>query len=267
MGLLGNLGLQEWISSSLVPAANRQLTIGYHQPPSGKPATVAIPGPTNASPPLVPEPPALKYLLAAQAAVRSAESCTEFAEKSAADAKTASFKKRIQKTYNFVDQTYSYIEAANSQLDLATQQTWKANSVNRDADLKLDDKQATALKQVPLDVTATTAILNKAKTLASSAWDLLPHDLPLDLITHTSKFIVTAANVTPNWQLVRFRGPGVGSSPFTAASRVRTNQLDVVLGAPAAPGGKALSDEQQRQLFNLQLDALRQSLVPLVTGQ
>ena len=232
-GLLGNLGLQEWVSSSLVPAANRQLTIGYHQPPSGKPATVAIAGPTNASQPVAPEPPALKYSLNAQAAVRSAEILTESAEQAAGDAKKAALKKSVQKTYDAVDRTYSYVEAANSQLDLATQQAWKANSVNRDEPLKLDDKQVVALKQVPTDVTAATAILNKAKTLAASAWDLLPHDSPLDSITHTSKFIVTtAANVTPNWQLVRFRGPGSGPRHLPRLPEFEPTSLTWCLGLP-----------------------------------
>src|SRR5262249_22016971 len=43
-GLLGNLGLSEWIVSALAPVEYRQLTIGYHQPPTGKPVEIAPPG-------------------------------------------------------------------------------------------------------------------------------------------------------------------------------------------------------------------------------
>ena len=103
--------------------------------------------------------------------------------------------------------------------------------------------------------------LAKAKTTATEAWNLLPRDTPIDSIVHTVKFVVTmGASATPNFSLVRFKGPGL-TAPFLNASQIRTNQLDVVLGMPAVAGGKALSDEQNRQLFNIQLDQLRRSIV------
>src|SRR5436853_345812 len=38
LGLLGHLGLEEWVSSALTPVVERKLTIGYHEPPTGKSA-------------------------------------------------------------------------------------------------------------------------------------------------------------------------------------------------------------------------------------
>jgi hypothetical protein len=100
------------------------------------------------------------------------------------------------------------------------------------------------------------------KKIASSTWELMPRDPPLDSIAHTVKFTVVAgANLSPNWSLVRFKGPTQGSNPLLSAQRTRIHTLDLVLGSPATPGGKGLSDEQKRQLLNLKIDQLR---VPII---
>jgi hypothetical protein len=133
----------------------------------------------------------------------------------------------------------------------------------KDALLQHQQSVKDALARLIVDAKAATEQISKAKEIAGAAWDLLPRDPPIDSITHTVKFVVSGGgSVTPTWSLVRFRGPAQGN-PLLGASRVHTNQLDVVLGQPAMPGGKALSDEQSRQLFNLQLDSLRARLVPL----
>src|SRR5208282_4703070 len=44
LGLLGNLGLKEWVRSALAPVDARELTIGKHAPPGAKSA-----GPSGAA--------------------------------------------------------------------------------------------------------------------------------------------------------------------------------------------------------------------------
>jgi hypothetical protein len=261
LGLLGNLGLEEWVVSALAPAENGQLTIGFHQPPSGKPTSIPIVGPSvNAAPEL--NAPAAKALLTrATTALKTGEKGAELATSSAERARALALKSKFQATYDAVNTTYGYVEAATKQLDKASNLAWQATTVDRDATNKLGTTDSDFLKKFP-DATKTAGDqVAKAKATATAAWELLPRDAPIDSITHTAKFVVTlGGNVTPNWSLVMFKGPGL-TAPFAAASRVRTNQLDVVLGMPAVAGGKALSDEQNRQLFNIQLDALRRSLV------
>jgi hypothetical protein len=265
LGLLGNLGLLEWVESALSPVESRQLTIGFHQPPTGKTATIPIAG--QSSPNFANElnpPPAKIYLNNAQIALRTGEKGTETARGYALSAKQLAVRARFQETYDAVDKTYGYVEAATTQLEKATDLAWQGAAVDRDAApaQKLTNANVD-FKRVSDDAKAASDQLAKAKQTAAAAWDLLPRDTPIDSITHSAKFVVTlGANVTPNWSLVMFKGPGL-NSPFALASRVRTNTLDVVLGMPQVAGGKALSDEQNRQLFNIQLDALRRSLVPI----
>jgi hypothetical protein len=266
LGLLGNLGLREWVSSALAPVADGQLTIGYHQPPVGKASVPPVPGPTMKA--LVDEKP--EALLAkAQKAMRAAEEkAEELKGKSAIVmrkvlSKSIPMGRKIQMTYDGVDEVYGEVGETTHLVETALDLGWQASRAYRDSGREISAKEKEALARVATDGKTVTEQITKAKQTATAAWELLPRDPPLDSITHQAKFIVTAAaNVTPNWTLVRFRGPGL-VAPLASASRMRTNTLDVVLGQPATPGGKALSDEQQRQLFNLQLDSLRARLVPV----
>lgn len=261
LGLLGNLGLTEWVVSALAPAANGQLTIGFHQPPNGKTVSIPIAGPTaNAAPELNP-PPAKIFLTRALTALKTGEKGAELARTSATRARLLALRSKFQLTYDAVEKTYGLVETATNYLDNATTLAWQATTVDREAVVKLAGTDADLLKKIPDAAKAAGEQVAKAKQTATAAWELLPRDAPIDSITHTAKFVVTlGGNVTPNWTLVRFKGPGL-TSPLAAASRIRTNQLDVVLGMPAVAGGKALSDEQNRQLFNIQLDSLRRAFV------
>jgi hypothetical protein len=262
LGLLGNLGLHEWVTSALAPAENGQLKIGYHQPPNGK--TNPIPGPATVDASQEPGMTAAKRLLKqAFAALQKGEKGAELARDAAMRARSLALKSKFQATYDAVDNAYGYVEATTRLLETATNLAWQATTTDRDAkkedQLKGDDLDL--LKKIPTSAKDASDIVTKAKAMATSAWDLLPRDAPIDSITHTAKFVVTlGGSLTPNWTLVKFKGPGL-SAPFAAASRTRTNQLDVVLGMPAVAGGKDLSAEQSRQLFDIQLDSLRRSLV------
>jgi hypothetical protein len=126
--------------------------------------------------------------------------------------------------------------------------------------VKLSKRDDSLLKLFADRAKAASDQAKATREAADRIWELLPRDPPIDSITHSVKFTVVAgANVTPNWTLVRFRGPGL-SSPFARAERKRVHNLDVVLAAPQTPGSKTLSDEHVRQLLNLRLDALRSLL-------
>jgi hypothetical protein len=97
---------------------------------------------------------------------------------------------------------------------------------------------------------------NQQIGLPWTVWNLLPHDPPIDSISHFLSFtIVTQANVTPNWTLVNFKGPGQ-TTPFAQAGRTKLNTLGIVLGEPATAGSNAPSAEQTRQLLFQRLQQL-----------
>ena len=307
-GLLGHLGLREWIASALTPVGNRQLTIGFHEPPTGKPSKIpGLSAMKAAEKAREPPPTPLSLFNDALADMRKAERFVEDARKASDSAYDFALGVKVQQTYNAGRKALSKAADATDSYEDAMQLLWKALRLDRDVGLRIEDatKRAAATKKIADDTAGkgaeqiarerddaaraaqdearekaiprlpqgepqkfegdakrTNDQITKVKQQANAAWELLPRDPPLDSITHSVKFTVTTGvNATPNWTLVRFRGPGQ-NSPFAMASRQRINQLDVVLGAPAEPGGKALSDEQKRQLDNLQLEALRARLIP-----
>jgi hypothetical protein len=261
LGLLGNLGLHEWVTSALAPTETGQLKIGYHQPPNGK--TNPIPGPTvdASKEPGVSD--AKRLLKQAFAALQKGENGAALAREAAMRARALALRSKFQATYDAVDTAYGYVQATSKLLENATNLAWQATVADRDAkkEDKLQGDDSDLLKKIPTSAKDASDQVAKAKATATAAWELLPRDAPIDSITHTAKFVVTlGGSVTPNWTLVKFKGPGL-AAPFAGASRTRTNQLDVVLGMPAVAGGKELSAEQSRQLFDIQLDSLRRSLV------
>jgi hypothetical protein len=264
-GLMGNLGLEEWIISSLAPVENRQLTIGFHQPPAAKGSVVPIAGPgTGASSLKGPESRAKRLLNSAVAALQAGEANAAKAREYAQRARDSALKERFQQTYNLVERTNAYFEAATRQLDSAVDLAWKSGIADRDATTEAE-KLSTADRTLQAGIAGAAKLASdaatKAKAIGADAWALLPRDTPIDSIVHTVKFMVTVgASATPNFTLVQFRGPGL-TTPFASASQIRTNTLDVVLGMPANPGGKALSEEQNRQLLNIQFDQLRRTVV------
>lgn len=312
LGLLGKLGLEEWVSSALAPVANKQLTIGYHDTPTGK--NVKVPGVlvTFAADP-TPE-----YLQGAVGELRRGEKLIEEARKWACKARESALKygkpeqedrarrlrqdpkedcpppteigecvpadtrvrrnapqqsrwekqqrKAIQDTYCFIEQAFARLGRAKEYVDEANGLAWKArrNLLDKMTYEELEkQKIEKEFKAMFTDRAKDASDQVKAtKEDATASWNFLPRDPPLDSITHSAKFTVVAnANVMPTWTLVRFKGPGL-NVPFAKAERKRVHNVDVVLGAPAEPGGKALSDEQRRQLLNLRLDALRLLVVP-----
>lgn len=338
-GLLGKLGLQEWIGSALGPVANRDLTIGYHEAPTGSKQGGKIPGPV--APKAVVKLSPRRLLDLAQKQVQDSEKAAEQALDAADKAKESAIAKstrtlsRLQATYDLVDLAYGWVEETNGLADKAENLAWQAERLNRDelksieaglsdpiaeateksqealqnkiesidarkppedraaeeARLRKEaadelDKQTkklrsdairkrgslaegdikTELERIRKDYKAATDRAARAQKVATSAWEVLPRDQPLDSIAHQIIFMVTAdGNVSPNWTLVRFRGPTVSGTLFDA-QRVRRHTLNIVMGQPQVSGGKELSDEQRRQLLNQKLDSLRLFVVPIQGG-
>jgi hypothetical protein len=131
-------------------------------------------------------------------------------------------------------------------------------TVNRYA----DDKSGIP-KELDQRVKDASELVTTTAKIANEAWAAMPQNTPLDSVAHTIKFTAVAnANVTPNWSLVRFKGPGLGNTPFANATRTRYHTLDIVLGSPGTPGTKEMSEEQRRQLFNLRYEAARVLVIP-----
>jgi hypothetical protein len=254
-GLLGHLGLAEWIQSALAPAGNRQLTIGYHAPPTGKPAPV--PGPTGQQPAAE----GIKELTFAERALSAAEELAQNARTYATRAKKLALQKNIQGTYDAASKANGAAETALEQADKAQAWVWRANMAVRGGQKPTPDEDA-LLKKLPDAIKATIDEANGAVKTAKTAWELLPRDPPIDSISHQAQFIVAVnGNVTPNWTLVRFKGPGANST-LLSGSRTTTNTLNIVLGQPGNDGPKSLSDEQKRQLFYQRIGQLQLLVVP-----
>lgn len=255
-GLLGHLGLAEWIESALVPVGNRQLTIGYHAPPTGKPAPV--PGPIGQQPAAVSN----TDLLLANRALAAAETLAQTARNHAARAKRLALQNNVQGAYDAASLANGAALTAQEQLDKALELVWKVKIAVRKGEVDLsteEQKLLTSISDAAKDVTteATGAVKS-----AKAAWELLPRDPPIDSISHQAQFVVAlSGNVTPHWTLVRFRGPGANSN-LLSGSRTTTNTLNIVLGQPGDAGPKSLSDEQRRQLFYQRLEQLRLLVVP-----
>lgn len=91
----------------------------------------------------------------------------------------------------------------------------------------------------PKDEDAKRSIISQyytslAATLASINAYLEPKQpAPLDVIVHQVNFVVLASgSLSPNWNLVRFKGPNNSGPAFTSASRSRTHGLVITLGDP-----------------------------------
>lgn len=254
-GLLGHLGLAEWIASALAPAGGRQLTIGYHAPPTGKPAPV--PGPTGQQPAAL----GLNELIMADRALSAADKLAQAARVHAARANTFALQKDIQGTYDAASKANGAAKTGLEQADKAQAWLWRANMAIR-AGHTATDEEKEFIKKLTDGIKGTIDEANGAVKTAKAAWELLPRDPPIDSISHQAQFIVALnGNITPTWTLKNFKGPGA-TGTFLSGSHTATNTLNIVLGQPGDSGPKSLSDEQKRQLFYQRLEQLRLIVVP-----
>ena len=62
---------------------------------------------------------------------------------------------------------------------------------------------------------------------------------PIEVISHQVNFVVAASgSASPNWNLVRFRGPTTGAPTMLSGTRTRTHGLVITIGPPASEAAK-----------------------------
>ena len=82
------------------------------------------------------------------------------------------------------------------------------------------------------------------------------NDPPIDSISHQVQFIVgLTGSVSPNFTLVRFRGPAQ-SGALASASRARTHTLAIIMASPR--GNRANTNDFATESIKLQLQQLQQ---------
>jgi hypothetical protein len=272
LGLLGNLGLKEWMQAALAPASGPapELLLGFHAPPSSaaKAATPTKPktGPKEESfDPLQQKIDKLNesvsLLLAYADEARSyAASAQQLGKSLKRDDITRSpqeFIGEVQKTADYISMTQDAVDQANKQIKSINTQT---EDLKKNAD---DAQVSAALKNAQDGITKANSTMSAAKNVATTALGLLPTNGPIDSIAHQVSFVVTlSGNVTPNWSLVRFKGPGTGNNGLASASRSVTHTLNISMGSPSDSGLGKVSVEQVRQLNNLhQESAFRNAII------
>ena len=237
LNVYGNLGLKEWIDSALAPVESGQLKVGRHPPPGGK-----SPPPPPVYPPLEPReaiaPCGPEELDRLKQSGPPLEYYAGIAESEAANAKRDGSRDDIQATYNEAAIVYGAQQAAAAELVKA--QAEGGRIIKKCPALKSDvDKTIDGLK-------ATAARSDTAKAQVDKILDALPHDPPIDSISHSVQFIVAlSGNVTPSWTLVHFKGPAA-IGPLLSGSHSTTHTLNISMGSPSV-----LPTEQARQLNNL----------------
>lgn len=254
LDLYGNLGLKEWIQSALSPVDRNILTVGKHTAPGAKQATAA------------------QFATSQMPIIDQIHQAAVYADKFATDAATAVQRAQNSATKytndsreagpvvirNDTQLVFDQVEDALNASKQATEWGQKVSTLSKeltDKDKKnLTPEQQNTLAQDLSDGTKASQTAATAKTAANAIWKSIPQDSPIDSIGHQVQFVVIAtANATPSWTLVHVKGPGA-SGTLGALTQTRTHTLNIALGAPS--GAVNASQEQLRQLNNLQLDSL-----------
>jgi hypothetical protein len=240
--LYGNLGLNEWVHSALAPVKFGQLAVGWHPPPGGK----SIPAPPPSEKLKAEEGRALACDVALvqpvqdarDAAIHYATMAQDYADK----AENHSKQRNVQATYDDASTVVEAVKQTNVAVKKATKAADKADKTCPD-DPAVDKLLKRATKAGD-DAAA-------AKKVVDALLEALPHDPPVDSLSHSVQFIVAlSANATPNWTLVRFKGPGA-TPPLASATGSTTHTLTIAMGSPAVAGAPpSASAEQIRQLNN-----------------
>jgi hypothetical protein len=262
LGLLGNLGLKEWMDAALAPARgeNAELRIGYHAAPSSS-AKAASPPKKEKSQAFDPIDQKIAEL---NDRLVSIDWYAKGASKYALSAKTLASKLRSDDLTKPPQQFYVEIQsvvdnAARTQdaIDKANNEIKAANTIQEDLNKYKDDARVPpALKKAADDIENAKKTISAAGKDAKTALGALPPNGPIDAIAHQVSFVVTlSGNVTPNWTLVRFRGPGTANNGFASASRAFTHSLNISMGSPADSTIGKVSTEQLRQLDILHQNA------------
>jgi hypothetical protein len=139
-----------------------------------------------------------------------------------------------------------------------------ARGIGLDGDLGLKEWIISALDPVDRGV-LTVGYHPRLMSTRSAAKPKRPpppppgNDPPIDSISHQIQFVVAlSGSVSPNWTLVKFRGP-TQSGSFAQASRVRTHTLAIVMASPR--GGRTNTNEFATESMKLQFQQLIQTPV------
>ena len=138
------------------------------------------------------------------------------------------------------------------------------NGIGLDGDLGLKEWIASALE--PVDRQVLTVGYHPRLSSPKGGYDKLPrrppppppgNDPPIDSISHQIQFLVgLSGSISPNFTLVKFRGPATSGS-LASASRVRTHTLSIVMAAPR--NNKTGTNDFATEAFKLQFQQLIQT--------
>jgi hypothetical protein len=257
--LQGGLGLKSWIDSALLPVETHDLRQGNHPDPgsvakapsakSTSPGVTAHGGPPLTAAERAPYDFKLDTYLAqitafATAAQKSAEQAAGvFAQLTSPTSTTHMFDKRIASLSWWARQQAFATKKAND--DAQKYASDKSNkTINKET--YEDD-----LNNVEADLRISGLNAGAAASNASLATKLASPDPPIDSITHSVNFVVTAGgSISPNWTFVKWKGPTT-SGTLASLSAVRTHSLNIALGSPSGPGlvevDRVLSNQAFRQ--------------------
>jgi len=252
LGLLGDLGLKEWMQAALAPTSgpSPELTQGYHAPPASVPRAatqrVRAENFNETVPQLIDK--LNKTLDQVSRYTSAAKNYAKTALDLAKRLRTADLTKSPQEFAQLVQRTADYVSMAQDAIDKAKQQINSANAQqeNLQQNHGQDPLVPPAIQKAKDAIDkANTALDAAAKDVTTAKRDF-PSNPPIDSIAHQVSFVVTlSGNVTPNWSLARFKGP------FAEASRGFTHTLSIAMGSPSNTGDR-VSDDQIRQLDTLQ---------------
>ena len=227
-GLHGNLGLHEWVQSALAPVESGKLSIGRHPRLGGK----APPAP--AVTPLIERKLALDPLAELKQAKSTVEHYAKYAEDKLARARDDGAKGKVQATYD--DAGYIYGAEIKARPERQKVKTLATDLLKTEPNLKNE------IQSLQIEAAELGGKIDTAKNEVDAIIKDLPHDPPINSLSHSVRFVVAASgNISPNWTLVNFRGPA-SSGSLLSGSRTTTHTLNIVMGSP---------DEQNRQLTNL----------------
>jgi hypothetical protein len=227
-GVYGNLGLHEWVESALDPVEAGKLSIGRHPRLGGR----APPAP--AVTPLIERKLALDPLAELKQAKSAVAHYAKYAEDKLVRAREDGAKGKIQATYD--DAGYIYGAEIKARPERQKVKTLAQGLLKSEPNLKNE------IQDLQVEAAELGGKIDTAKSEVDAIIKELPHDPPIDSLSHSVKFVVAVSgNLSPNWILVNFRGPA-SSGSLLSGSRTTTHTLNIVMGSP---------DEQNRQLTNL----------------
>ncbi len=227
--LYGNLGLHEWVQSALAPVESGKLSVGRHPRLGGK----APPAPA-VTPTLELRKLALDPLAELKQAKTTVAYYAKYAEDKLARARDDGSEGKIQATYDDA----GYIYGAEIK---ARPERQKVKTLAQDL-LKSEPNLKNEIQNLQVEAAELGGKIDTAKNEVDAIIKDLPHDPPIDSLSHSVRFVVAVSgNLSPNWTLVNFRGPA-SSGSLLSGTRTTTHTLNIVMGSP---------DEQNRQLTNL----------------